>query len=86
MAIVKKLETPAGQRRRLQLISPADLEPIGEIEALTPEDVKAALVKARAAQQAWAKRPVEERASYVLKALDVLVSRQDEFIDIILIV
>ena len=51
MAIVKKLETPAGQRRRLQLISPADLEPIGEIEALTPEDVKAALVKARAAQQ-----------------------------------
>ena len=84
MAIVKKLETPAGQRRRLQLISPADLEPIGEIEALTPEDVKAALVKARAAQQAWAKRPVDERASYVLKALDVLVSRQDEFIDIIL--
>ena len=84
MAIVKKLETPAGQRRRLQLISPADLEPIGEIEALTPEDVKAALVKARAAEQAWAKRPVEERASYVLKALDVLVSRQDEFIDIIL--
>lgn len=84
MAIVKKLETPVGQRRRLQLISPADLEPIGEIEAMTPEDVRAALARAREAQRGWAKRSFEERAGYVLKALDVLVKRQDEFIDIIL--
>lgn len=84
MAIVRKLDTPEGQRRRLQVLSPADLKPIGEIEALTPEDVKAALLKAREAQKSWAKLSFDERGAYVLKALDVLVARQDEFIDVIL--
>lgn len=84
MAIVRKLDTPEGARRRLQLISPADLEPIGEIEAMTAEDVKAALDKARVAQQSWARLSFKERAEYVLKGLDVLVARQDEFIEVIL--
>jgi succinate-semialdehyde dehydrogenase/glutarate-semialdehyde dehydrogenase len=84
MAIVKKLDTPEGARKRLQLLSPADLEPIGEIEAMTAEDVKAALDKARLAQQSWARLSFDERAQYILKGLDVLVARQDEFIEVIL--
>ena len=45
MAIVKKLDTPKGAAKRLQLLSPADLEPIGEIDAMTADQVAAALVK-----------------------------------------
>ena len=84
MAIVKKLDTPEGAPKRLQLLSPADLEPIGEIDAMTADEVAAALVKARAAQKSWAELSFDERAKYVLKGLDVLVARQDEFIEIIL--
>ena len=43
MAIVTKLDTPEGARRRLRLASPATLEPIGEIECMTAEDVRGAL-------------------------------------------
>jgi hypothetical protein len=43
MAIVTRVETPEGVRRRLQLASPATLEPIGEIELQTAEDVRTAL-------------------------------------------
>jgi acyl-CoA reductase-like NAD-dependent aldehyde dehydrogenase len=84
MAIVKKLDTPKGAAKRLQLLSPADLEPIGEIDAMTADQVAAALVKARKAQKAWAQLSFEARAKYILKGLDALLARQDEFIDIIL--
>lgn len=83
MAIIKKIETPEGSRDKLQLISPADLEPIGIIEVQTEEDVKAALKKARIAQKAWAALPFSERAKVMLRALDILVKKQDEYIDVI---
>ena len=43
MAIVEALQAPAaGGRRRIQLRSPATLEPIGEIDVATADDVRAA--------------------------------------------
>lgn len=84
MAIIKKIETPEGSRDKLQLISPADLEPIGIIEVQTEEDVKAALKKARIAQKAWAAKPFSERAKVMMRALDILIKNQDEYIDTIL--
>ena len=84
MAIVTKLETPEGERRRLQLASPATLEPIGEIECLTPEDVGEALESARKAQEAWARLCFEERGKYMMRALGILLENQDEYIDVIL--
>ena len=73
MAIVTPLETPPGVRRRLRLASPATLEPIGEIELPTTEEVQAAIQAARKAQPAWAALPVKERARYMTKALKVLL-------------
>jgi len=84
MAIVKKLETPEGARRRIQLLSPADYEPIGEIECMSDEDVKAAFEKAKKAQPAWAALSVRERGAYMMRALDYLVNNIDEFIDVAL--
>ena len=82
MAIVTKLDTPEGARRRLQLASPATLEPIGEIECLTPEDVRGALETARKAQEGWARLSFKERGEYMMRALGVLLEKQDEYIDI----
>jgi len=84
MAIVTRLEPAASGRRRLQLASPATREPIGEIELQTSDDVRAALERARAAQPAWAALSFKERARYMLRALEILLEKQDEFIDVIL--
>ena len=80
MAIVKPLETKAGARRRLSISSPANLEEIGEIEVQTPEDVRAAVAKARQAQKSWGALSFDERGKYMMRALSVLLERQDEFI------
>jgi succinate-semialdehyde dehydrogenase/glutarate-semialdehyde dehydrogenase len=83
MAIVKPLEATPDGRRQLQLLSPATLEPIGTIACMTPEDVRALVSRAREAQPAWAALSFEERGKYMLKALDILLARQDEFIEVI---
>jgi len=83
MAIVTRVDTPAGARRRLQLASPVTLEPIGEIEVQTAKDVRAAVETARKAQPKWAALSFKERAQYLKRALKTLHERQDEFIDVI---
>jgi acyl-CoA reductase-like NAD-dependent aldehyde dehydrogenase len=83
MAIVESLESAAGARRRYQLRNPATLDPIGEFEARTEGDVRAALEHARKAQPDWASLPIEERGRYLERAVRVLLQRQDEFLAVI---
>jgi len=82
MAIVTPVEPVAGARRQLKLSSPATLEPIGELEVATADDVQAALAAARAAQPAWAALSIEARAQYMWRALEILLARQDEFVEV----
>ena len=84
MAIVTPIEAPPGERRRLGLASPATLESIGEIEVQNAHDVALALEAARKAQPDWAALSVGERARYLVRALQKLIERQDEFIDVLL--
>jgi succinate-semialdehyde dehydrogenase/glutarate-semialdehyde dehydrogenase len=84
MAIVTPVEAPEGARRRLKLASPATLEPIGEIELQTPEDVTNALAAARKAQPAWAALSFWERGQVMMRALQILLEKQDEYIEVIL--
>jgi succinate-semialdehyde dehydrogenase/glutarate-semialdehyde dehydrogenase len=84
MAIVTPVETAPGSPRRLRLASPATLEPLGEIEVATAKEVSAALEAARKAQPAWAALPFSERARYMTRALEILLERQDEFMDVVL--
>lgn len=83
MAIVTPIKVAPGARRRLALASPASLEPIGEIEVASSEDVARALARARSAQPAWAARPVAERAQVMWRALDILLAKQDEYLRVI---
>ena len=79
MALVEPLAGSSNGRRRLQLKSPATLEPIGEIEVATAGDVRAAVECARKAQPAWAEAGFRERATYLRRAVRVLLAREDEF-------
>ena len=81
MAVVERLEVSVLERRRLALKSPQDLQPIGELECATPQDVAHAIDKARAVQPAWAALSFEERARYMLKARDIVLECQEQIIE-----
>jgi len=79
MAILKPVES--SEPRRLRLSSPVTLEPIGEIQCASAEDVRAAVERGRKAQAGWAKLSIDERAGYMWRLLDLFVKRQDEIVD-----
>jgi len=83
MAIVTPVETPPGERRRLRLASPATRETLYEIEVQNADDVAQALEGARKAQPSWSALSVNDRGRYLLRALDTLVEKQDEFVEVI---
>jgi acyl-CoA reductase-like NAD-dependent aldehyde dehydrogenase len=83
MAVVQPLGVGADGRRQLRLLSPATLEPIGEIGCMTAEEVHAVVVKARQAQPGWATLGFEKRGEFMLKALDILLEHQDDFVAVI---
>jgi succinate-semialdehyde dehydrogenase/glutarate-semialdehyde dehydrogenase len=80
MAIVESVAS-SGPRRRLRARSPVTLEPIGEFECASAEEVRAAVERARKAQADWTKLSFDERAAYMWRLLDQFVTRQDEVID-----
>lgn len=84
MAIVKRVETSAGERTRLALSNPATLEPLYEIECQNAADVQAVVAKARAAQPAWAALSVEQRVQHLLKLRDVILDEQDTILDVVI--
>ena len=61
----------------IQCISPVDGSVYAEREAMTFEQASAAVDRARKAQKAWARRPLEERVQLVLKG----VARLNEMVD-----
>jgi succinate-semialdehyde dehydrogenase/glutarate-semialdehyde dehydrogenase len=68
-------------RRRYRVKSPVSLEAIGEFECASPEDVRAAVERARKAQASWAELSVKQRAAFMWRLLDQFVKRQDEIVD-----
>jgi len=82
MAIYQPIDS-AGQRRRLELYSPVDLEPIGTIDCATRDDVLAAVERARKAQVAWRGLSFRARARFVDRFIARFLERQDEVLDVI---
>lgn len=68
-------------RRRIKAASPATLEPIGEVDVATPDDVRAAVERARKAQPGWAALSFRERGAYMERAVKILLERKDEFVE-----
>jgi acyl-CoA reductase-like NAD-dependent aldehyde dehydrogenase len=83
MAIVEPVQNGGVGPRRMKLLSPATGAPIGEITVTTPDEVRAAVRRARAAQPAWEATGFDGRRRYMDKALKILMDRQEQFIDVI---
>ena len=62
----------------LKLISPIDGSVFVERPVASANDIDAALNAARAAQKDWARRPLEERVTLVLKGIETLIAMKDE--------
>lgn len=56
---------------------------VGRIQWLEPDDVRAAAVRARDAQRAWAELPFRDRAVIVLRFHDCILARQTEVMDLV---
>ncbi|MGE0871965.1 MAG: aldehyde dehydrogenase family protein [Kofleriaceae bacterium] len=67
----------------IRSINPATGAAIGEVPDQPAAEVKAAVERARTAQKAWAATPIEARCKRVLKFAEVLMSRAEEVIDVI---
>ncbi len=66
-----------------ELRSPLTGTVVGELPTSTRADVAAAAARARAAQLAWAARPIEERADVLLAFHDAVLDRRDPLIDLV---
>ncbi|MEV5161912.1 succinic semialdehyde dehydrogenase [Streptomyces sp. NPDC053728] len=58
-------------------------EKLADLPESTPEDVRTAFDRARAAQPAWAATPVPARAAVLLRFHDLILQRQSEVLDLI---
>lgn len=64
----------------IQCISPVDGSVYAERPAMAFDDAKAAIAKVRKAQKDWAKRPLEERVSLVMKGVARLNEMADDVV------
>lgn len=65
--------------------SPLDGQPIAHIPQSGAEDVAEAYARARRAQATWARTPLDDRAAVLLRLHDIVLDRQDEIIDLIVL-
>jgi len=65
--------------------SPLDGAPLAHIPQSSDDDVAEAFARARRAQEAWAKTPVEVREALLLRLHDLVLDRQEEILDLIVL-
>ena len=68
-----------------EVISPLNGAPLAHIPQSSDDDVAAAFAKARVAQEKWAATPVAERERILIKLHDLVLDRQDEILDLIVL-
>jgi len=67
----------------IEVCSPATGEPIGRVAVSGPDEVAAAVARARAAQVEWGARSIKERCQVIRKVKDVVIERSDEICDLL---
>ncbi|MGN6779907.1 MAG: succinic semialdehyde dehydrogenase [Marmoricola sp.] len=65
--------------------SPLDGAPLAHIPQSTDADVEEAFARARVAQEKWARTPVAERERLLLRLHDLVLDRQEEILDLIVL-
>ena len=84
-ALVERLAAivvAAPGRPRQASYAPFDGSLVGEVPTCTEDDVEEAVRRARAAQRAWAARPLAERTAVLMRYHDLLLARQAQVLDV----
>ena len=81
-AIAARVRTVA-DREPIEIENPATGAPLATVPRCTPEDVDAAVKRAREAQARWRLASFDERRAILLRFHDLVLDRQDELLDII---
>src|SRR4051794_30702218 len=72
-----------GEREAMAVEQPFTGQPLGEVPRSAAEDVAAAVARAREAQTAWARTTFAQRRAILHRFHDLVLSRQDEILDLI---
>jgi succinate-semialdehyde dehydrogenase / glutarate-semialdehyde dehydrogenase len=72
-----------GPREHMEVEQPFSGGLLGCVPKCSPEDVTAAIARARIVQEAWARTPFSERRAVLRRFHDLVLARQDEALDLI---
>src|SRR4051794_38584914 len=67
----------------MEIEQPFTGKPLGSVPKCGPEDVRAAIGRARAAQEEWAKTSFGERKRILMRYHDLVLDRQEELLDLL---
>lgn len=81
--MVAASEKPAVSREKISVMNPATGELVGEVDITSPDNVRAAVQRARTAQYQWGKLGVSERVRILRRFGDLLWARRDDIIQVI---
>jgi acyl-CoA reductase-like NAD-dependent aldehyde dehydrogenase len=77
------LHPEVSERRAIPVVNPATLEKIADVPVCGPEEIRAAVERAREAQQDWARRSFKERGGALKRYRDVLIDNKDRIADVV---
>jgi len=69
--------------RKIEVVSPATLEKIGEVPVASPAEVRASVERARAAFAGWSALEFRRRAGVMMTVRGKFVERRDELVELI---
>jgi succinate-semialdehyde dehydrogenase/glutarate-semialdehyde dehydrogenase len=81
-ALSARVKTIA-ERRDIEIEQPFTGRPLGWVPSCAPEDVEAALERAREVQARWARTSFADRRRILLRYHDLVLARQDEILDLL---
>lgn len=68
-----------------EVLSPLDGAPLAHIPQSSEADIVEAFARARVAQEKWARTPIERRNALLLRLHDIVLDRQAEILDLIVL-
>jgi succinate-semialdehyde dehydrogenase/glutarate-semialdehyde dehydrogenase len=81
-ALAKRVVSTSGNDP-MQIEQPFTGKPLGSVPKCGPDDVRAAIERARAAQAGWAKTSFDERKRVLLRYHDLVLDHQEELLDLL---
>lgn len=78
-----RVDVPAAGRDPIRVVAPFTGDVIGSVPAAAPEDVAAAVARARSAQAEWSRISMAARCRIFTRFHDLLIDRSDQAMDLV---